>query len=82
MESNKLIYSNNVKIVPTSGKLDEIGSELCSELNLIANRDEKSPFIQDEKSRQQPVSLTPSWEAGNKPNEELNFKGMFIYIFK
>lgn len=76
MENNKLIHTNNIKITP--GKLDEIGSELASELFLTANRmeNEKSPFL-DEKNKQQPVSLTPAWEAGNKPNEELNFKGKF-----
>lgn len=81
---NKLIHSNNViKITP--GKLTAIGSELASELSLIANRmgEEKSPFLQDERNK--PVSLTPAWEAGNKPNEELNFKGTFflsIFLFK
>lgn len=74
MENNKLIHSNNVKITP--GKLIEVAIELVSEvqLSLTANRaEEKSPFLQDERNK--PVSLTPAWEAGNKPNEELNFKG-------
>lgn len=76
MENNKLIHSNNVKITP--GKFKVLGSELCSELFLTANRmEEKSPFLQDERNK--PVSLTPAWEAGNKPNEELNFKGKFLY---
>ncbi|XP_055923967.1 equilibrative nucleoside transporter 1 isoform X2 [Eupeodes corollae] len=34
---------------------------------------ERSPFLQD---RNKPVSLTPSWEQRNLPNDELNFKGM------
>lgn len=75
---NKLIHSNNViKITP--GKLTAIASDLASELSyLIANRmgEEKAPFLQDEMKK--PVSLTPAWEAGNKPNEELNFKGKLL----
>lgn len=34
---------------------------------------ERSPFLSD---RNKPVSLTPSWEARNLPNDELNLKGM------
>lgn len=27
-----------------------------------------------------PVQLTPAWEANNLPNDELNFKGMFVWL--